>query len=490
MGVFNSMFKMGDPTAVGRTAVVTLISAAFSLLTFGQSAWSQPKYAHTGPTIITNVSVIDGLGNEPLRGQDLIIEDGKIAAIGATGSLMAPSGAKKIDGTRLTAMPGLMDLHIHTQGGWANGLIPGERYAVSYEDDKVQQRLSGYLYAGVTTVLDVGADHDWVVKTRDRINSGELFGPRHFTTGVAWSSKPSGWDAGNTGAADFGLSTIVGDVSDLPAQLDRYKKDGVEIIKLYAGIGTVGMQALIAEAHKRDMLTIADLWMLNLNRQVAQTTGLDGWAHTGGFSVASKEDQEWMAANNRFVTPTLSLGETLAGLRVKDEDGQRLMSKEPLIVDIWGKEEVDHFYDVYPKIRDSYYDGPDAFYQLNNFGKLDLFPDRFLKNAKASFDAGVLQGCGTDDIYAGMWPGESTHREMELFVRAGLPPLEAIKACTHDSARILRRAKEFGSLQAGLSADILIVEGEPSKNISDSRNVRHVFVRGKEVDRDSLKSKQ
>ena len=102
----------------------------------------------------------------------------------------------------------------------------------------------------------------------------------------------------------------------------------------------------------------------------------------------------------------------------------------------------------------------------------------------------MLIGCGTDDIYASLWPGESTHREMELLVMAGIPPIDAIKMCTGNAAKILRRDEEFGSLQAGMSADIVLVEGNPAKNISDTRNVRHVFLRGKQVDRDSLKLKE
>jgi imidazolonepropionase-like amidohydrolase len=95
--------------------------------------------------------------------------------------------------------------------------------------------------------------------------------------------------------------------------------------------------------------------------------------------------------------------------------------------------------------------------------------------------------CGTDDIYASLWPGEAMHREMELLVMAGIPALEVITMCTSEAAKILRREDKFGTLQTGLSADILIVEGNPAENISDSRNVRYVFSQGKLLDRDSLK---
>jgi len=461
-----------------------------AVVTVSVGARAEPGYSHTGSTIISNITAIDGLGNPPVTGQDIVIKDGKIAAIGKTGTLDTPEGALRIDGTGMTAMPGLIDLHLHTQGGWGNGLIPGEAYAVSYEDKAVQQRLNGYVYAGVTTVLDVGADHKWVVKTRDRINSGDLFGPRHFTTGVAWSQKPSGWDAANTSASDWALSTIVSDVADLPEQLARYKKDGIEIIKLYAGMGTVGMQALISEAEKQGMRAIADLWMLNLNRQISQTTGLHGWAHTGGFNVAPMEDHKWMAENNRFVISTILVGEFLSGNRIGDEKGSKAMLKEPLIVDIWGKEVVEELYRVYPQIREAYYEGPESFYQSNNFGDLSAFRSNMQENIRLAIEAGVLVGCGTDDIYASGWPGEGIHREMELMVMGGVAPLEAIKACTSDAAKILRRDDQFGSLRVGLAADIVLVEGNPAENIDNTRKVREVFMQGRRVDRGSLKLKQ
>jgi imidazolonepropionase-like amidohydrolase len=78
------------------------------------------------------------------------------------------------------------------------------------------------------------------------------------------------------------------------------------------------------------------------------------------------------------------------------------------------------------------------------------------------------------------------HRERELFVMAGLSPVDAIKGCTYNAALILQDEDKYGSLQEGLSADILIVDGNPAANISDSRNVRHVFLRGKQIDRESL----
>ena len=128
-----------------------------------------------------------------------------------------------------------------------------------------------------------------------------------------------------------------------------------------------------------------------------------------------------------------------------------------------------------------------AFYQQNGFGDLSGFRVKFMENIKNAYDAGVLIAGGSDMIYASLWDGEVMHRELELLVKAGISEVQAIKCCTHNGAKILRRQKEFGSLQKGMSADLLIVEGNPAKNISDTRNVQHVFLRGKRVDRESLK---
>ena len=93
------------------------------------------------PTIITNVALIDGLGNAPVAAQDIVIEGGKITAIGATGTVKAPDGAAKIDGAGLTAMPGLIDMHTHLLGGWANGTVPGDEFLPNYDPQKVRRTL-------------------------------------------------------------------------------------------------------------------------------------------------------------------------------------------------------------------------------------------------------------------------------------------------------------------------------------------------------------
>ncbi|MCP4903129.1 MAG: amidohydrolase family protein [bacterium] len=451
-------------------------------------AQDRPRYSHTGSALVSDIRVVDGLGNEPVEHQDIVISDGKIGAIGPTGTLDVPSDALTIAGQGLTAMPGLIDMHIHLQGSWAHGNLEGEQYAIRYDDEAIQQRLNGYLYAGVTTLQEMGNDYDFALKNRNRINNGEMLGPRFFTTALPWSQLPTGWESLDTGGgAAFNISNKVDDLTTIGARLDRYKADKIEMIKLYTGISHHAARFLIKEAHARGIKTVADLWDLNLDKVFMMATGLDGWAHSAGFEIATRDDQEWMAAHDRFVVVTANVGEKLSGLRVADEQGQRLQLQEPLIVDIWGREVVEDFYNKYPQLRENLWEGPHSFYQQMGFGKMTRFRANFLTNIKGSHDAGVLIAGGSDDSFPSLWPGESMHRELELLVMAGISPIDAIKICTHNGSRILGREDKFGSLQAGLSADILIVKGNPAENISDTRNVREVFLRGKRIDRDSLK---
>lgn len=476
-----------------KTSVIALVGLLICWAAVIDQAQAGPRDSHTGPTIISGVRVIDGLGNEPAENQDIVVVDGKITGIGPSGSLEAPGGALRIDGSGQTAMPGLIDMHIHLKGGWTGGNAMPEKYSAGTTDPEVQQTLSAFLYSGVTTVFDVGDPTKLMVQFRERINGGELIGPRFFTTGMVFSQAPSGWDgavyAESVGEPDPSLlstKVISPDDEENFRLLDDYVEN--DIIKLYSGISGLGATFLLQQAKKRGIRAVADLWQLNMDADWMRMTGLDAWAHSSPFPV-SQEANEWMAANDRFVIATANVGEKMSGLRVR-EDPEQSFFDIPLIIDIWGEEVVRDFYASYPDVRHNLYEGQESFYQVYNFGALTGFRDAFLINIKNAWDAGVLVAGGTDaPAYPTLWSGESMHRELELFVMAGLTPVDAIKGCTYNAARILQREDDFGSLQVGLSADILIAEGNPAENISHSRNVQHVILRGEQIDRDSLKYK-
>jgi imidazolonepropionase-like amidohydrolase len=455
----------------------------------------EDEYLSKGPVFVQNVTVIDGMGNPPVEGRDVLIQDGTITAITATGAMTALADATVIRGDGLTAMPGLIDMHFHLKGGWSGGNALQDKYPPEdlLDHSAVQQTLAALLYAGVTTALDLGRDHDWIVEQRDKINTGEYVSPRYFIVGVPFSQEPSGWDEAVRGETvgeptPDALSTKVDTQNPeaLGALLDRYLEDDIHIIKLYSGISALAASFLIKEAEKRDITAIADLWQLNMNASWMRMTGLHGWAHASPYPV-SKDSLEWMAENDRFVVATMNVGEKMSGLRVKDDGDKRSFFENNLIVDIWGEEVVEDFYASYPDVRHDLYEGPTAYYQVMNFGDLSTFRDEFLRNIRNAHEAGVLIAGGTDaPAYPTLWTGETMHRELELFVMAGISPIDAIQMCTYNAARILQEEDQFGSIQVGLSADIMLVEGKPWDNVSDTRNIEHVIVRGGILDREKL----
>ena len=167
---------------------------------------------------------------------DILIVDGAISEIGPGGSLEAPAGALRIEGRGLTAVPGLIDMHIHLKGGWTGGNALPDKYAAGRTDPELQQTLSAFLYSGVTTVLDVGNPTVWAATQRDRIERGELLGPRFFTTGMPFSQDPSGWDGavraetvGEPDPAELSTKVVSPDPDELSKSLDIYVDNDIEI---------------------------------------------------------------------------------------------------------------------------------------------------------------------------------------------------------------------------------------------------------------------
>ena len=471
----------------------TCVAVVLTLMSAYSTANEEDGYLSKGNILVRDVTIIDGLGNPQKAHQDILIEDGKIADISDTGEITASSSARVIDGEGLTAIPGLIDMHYHLKPGWTGGVVMQDEYPIKFEHKELQQSLAALLYSGVTTAFDMGARHSWIVAQRDEINSGEYIGPRYHVAGVPISQTPTGWD-GAVRAETVGeppldaLATKVTsqDPDDLNKLLDMYSDNGISIIKLYAGMSALSSSFLLKEADKRGIRAVADLWQLNMSGDYMRASGLHGWAHASPYPM-DKASLEWMAANDKFVVATANVGEKMSGLRVKEDGDKQSFFENPLIMDIWGRQVVEDFYASYPEVRENMYEGPHSFYQVFNFGDLSTFRDVFLTNIKNAHDAGVLVACGTDSpAYPSLWSGETMHREMELMVMAGISPIDTIQLCTYNGARILQDEDEYGSLQEGLVADIVLVEGKPWEDISDTRNIRHVLVRGGLLDREKL----
>ena len=124
-------------------------------------------------------------------------------------------------------------------------------------------------------------------------------------------------------------------------------------------------------------------------------------------------------------------------------------------------------------------------------GRVARRADRRLRvqmgNAKRLLDAGVLVAAGTDAAYPGVYFGEGLHHELELLVEAGLTPLQAITLATKNAALLLKEDKDWGTLEAGKRADLVVVAGDPARQIRDTKNISLVMQRGRILNRDALR---
>lgn len=459
-------------SAFGQASTITSERLPIVIYDDSQLNAENPHYDWDGATLIQNIRVIDGRGNPAAEAQDILIANGKIGAVGDTGSFEAPHDARVIDGNGLTAMPGLIDAHAHLVSGWRGGNDNGTRPVY------VKWQLLTYLYSGVTQIYDIGNNPDTAADARDVVAAGGWLGPDVKIAGAFFESVP-------VGAAGESRLLQLPDAGAVGAELDKMKNIyGVEMVKCHSGTNSQVLRTLVSEAHKRNMRVVCDLWHNNGNPWIATQTKLDGYAHNMFMALTpSKRDAQTLKELGTFVITTSVMMDTFGGFRT-EQDGD-FVTGNPLIEDVQPPAWVDQAKSE--EFDESLFRYSSIFDAIAGYSN-EKFRSDALTWTKTMVDAGMLVGLGTDAPYAGNWTGESMHREMELWVEgSSVSPLRTIQSATHDNARILNIDDRTGSIRIGLEADILVVEGNPSQNISDTRNIRYVFNNGKLVDRESLK---
>lgn len=442
-----------------------------------------PRYEHMGDTLIRNVAVIDGLGNKPQKNRDVLVRDGRIAQIARGGSVAAPEGARVIDGEGHTLLPGLIDLHVHFEGldRFASSLVEDPR--LMSDAYRYKTYLYGFLYAGVTTVLDAGAEPNLGVGLKRLIEDDYVMGPRYFWSGPIYE--------GGVQTSAPGQINNIAAVEHIDGMLDYLQYLQVDFVKLYRRTPVWMMERISKAAHDRGMRVFIDAWERNNFGYMTQVGRVDGYAHLNFHLPITDEDARTLAEHDNFVITTFYALNGFSG-RIFEENPDYYDS--PLIRDVLPPEYVDLLAaesktDPLEKVAEAIQHMVITPVQdiMGLEGKARKETMREMsriggENTRKLLKAGVLVGAGTDG-----GQGESMLVELELMVAdAGLSPIEAIRIATYNGARILGQEKNFGSIQEGLIADLLMVRGDPSKNIRDLRNTAHVFKEGKIIDRQSL----
>jgi imidazolonepropionase-like amidohydrolase len=405
-------------------------------------------------TAITNVRVIDGNGGDPIAHGVVVIQGERIRAVGSSETLSVPAGAAVFDGTGKTALPGLADFHTHLIGGWDGDRVDILGY---------RRYLNSLLYAGVTAVFDAGNILPYVQQMHQEIEQGRLTGPRIFFAGPLIEGADPVWPP---------ISYAVSSVAQIPGYVRQLKSAGVHVIKAYGGLSLMQLGVLVREAKNDSLGVIVDAWGANGTAGVA-STGVRAFAHLAGNDMTD-ETIALMAERGIANITTLTVLESFARRRLEDLG----FLTHDLIANTmppWLLQALTDEATRTPSERDS-----------AGIERMGIALEAAKRNAMRLFDAGVMLVAGTDAPYPGVFLGEGIHHELELLVEAGLTPLQALTAATKNAAILMNVGEEWGTLEPGKRADILVVAGNPASRISDTRLVDMVIQGGRIVDRSSL----
>lgn len=397
---------------------------------------------------IVNANVIDGTGAAPIMNGVVVVEKGRIRAVGPRASVSIPKGAEILDAGGKYLLPGLWDMHAHfAQVEW--GPV--------------------YLAAGVTTVRDVGNEFDFIRSIRDAIQSGRGLGPRMLLAGIIDGEHP----------------TAIGIIrADTPEQgraaVNKYKNAGFDQIKIYSSIKPEVLKAICDEAHRLG-LTVTGHIPRGMNAIQGVEAGMDQINHISYIPTVFFPDGYKMKPT--VAPPAIDFNSPAAQQTIHFFQEHHTVFDPTIALYEWLLHPSNvPFAQIEPGAAKL---PPELVQPINNSGMEPQYADGaranrqlFVQTIGALHRAGLTIVAGTDQAV----PGHSLKRELEIYVEAGFTPLEAIQAATIVPARIMHRDKEVGTIEAGKFADMIMVEGNPLENISNLRNNKIVISNGRVFD--------
>ncbi len=421
---------------------------------------------------LVHVRVIDGTGAAPREDQTILIDHGRIAAVGD--AVAVPASAKVIDINGRTIIPGLVGMHDHLF--YPNQLADRRTGPVIIYNEMGFSFPRLYLACGVTTLRTTGSIEPYTdLSLKKLIDTGKTPGPTMYITGPYLEG---------VGSFTPNMHELTGP-DDAMRLVNYWASEGVTSFKAYMHITRAELKAAIDAAHAHGLKVTGHLCSIGFTEAAA--VGIDDLEH--GLFV----DTEFVPGKKPDVCPSqVDTGKTMASLDIESAPVQKMIrdlvahqvavtSTLPVFeLSIPGRPPLE----------------PRVLAALSPAARIDYLTIRALVGERADSNAAVLLKkemqferdfvkagglllAGEDPTgYGGDLAGFGDQREVELLVQAGFTPEEAIHIATENGAKFLGTDSEIGTIAAGKDADLVVINGNPAKNINDIEKVETVFKDG------------
>ncbi len=393
-----------------------------------------------GVIALTGARIVTMRGDEVIAEGTIVIEGNRIAAVGATGDVDVPRGARVIDAAGKTILPGLIDAHWHGAQG-SGQIIPQEN----------RENLASLAF-GVTTIHDPSNNSAQIFAAAEMARAGLLTAPRIFSTGTILYGATTAFTA------------QVDSYEDALSHLRRMKAIGAFSVKSYNQPRRDQRQQIIKAAQELDMLVMPEggaLFEHNMSMVVDGHTTIE---HSLPQAKVYEDVLQLWGQSEVAYTPTLVVA--YGGIW-----GERYWYQH---TDVWANERLASF--VPPRDLDAASRrrvmAPEDEY--NHFRTAEV--------AKALQDRGVSVQIGAH----GQREGLGAHWELWMFVQGGMTPHEALRVGTLNGARVLGMERDLGSLEPGKLADLIVIDGNPLADIRVSENIDFTMVNGRLYDARSM----
>lgn len=464
--------------------VVAWLAIHISITYYRSQAARPPSHfiVENAPVIaLIHARVVDGTGSAPADDQTVVVREGRISALGPFLATSVPPGARVIDLSGKSVIPGLVMMHEHlfTTSSSITAAIHGR-------PELLQESLPFplmYLGGGVTTIRTAGSiDGNDDLALKRMIETGRRPGPDMFVTAPYLEGKPSSESA----SFYYHQMRQLVDPEDARLTVDTWADRGMTSFKAYMNITPDELSAAVQEAHSRGLQITGHLCSVGFTE--AADLGIDNLEH--GIMV----DEEFFPGKKAGVCPNLE-----DALQYFD---QKLEIESP-VVQAMIRHLVDHHVALtstlavdedfsghsqsFTAMRDREYKSLGwrswlMYLAISRSFKKHPYANLLMKEMQFERDfvkAGGLLLAGSDPTGdGGTLAGYGDQREIELLVKAGFSPTEAIHIATQNGAQLLGQSERIGTIAVGKQADLVVIDGDPATRISEIRRVEVVFKNG------------